>query len=126
MCHWHRRPSKVRTGSSTRAPTTFRHRHQCFVGGTDIYQKLQAQKAAGQPVDFIVSQALDNRLMYVYDLCQDADDPARFAMLEEWESEDALKAHLGHPWLQDAVAKLRPMAAEQPRVHHLRPVTAGA
>jgi quinol monooxygenase YgiN len=61
-----------------------------------------------------------------YDLCQDADDPARFAMLEEWESEDALKAHLGHPWLQDAVAKLRPMAAEQPRVHHLRPVTAAA
>ena len=43
-----------------------------FVGGTDIYQKLQAQKAAGQPVDFIVHQGLDNRLMYVYDLYQDA------------------------------------------------------
>jgi quinol monooxygenase YgiN len=61
-----------------------------------------------------------------YDLCQDANDPSRFAMIEEWESEDALRAHLGHPWLQDAVAKLGPMAAEQPRVHHLRPVPAAA
>jgi len=43
-----------------------------FVGATDIYQKLQAQKAAGQPVDFIVHQGLDQRLMYVYDLYQDA------------------------------------------------------
>jgi len=43
-----------------------------FVGGSDIYQKLQAQKAAGQPVDFIVHQGLDQRLMYVYDLVQDA------------------------------------------------------
>ena len=42
-----------------------------FVGGTDIYQKLQAQKAAGQPVDLIVHRPLDNRLMYVYDLYQD-------------------------------------------------------
>ena len=25
-----------------------------FVGSTDIYQKLQAQKAAGQPVDLIM------------------------------------------------------------------------
>jgi multiple sugar transport system substrate-binding protein len=43
-----------------------------FLGGTDIYQKLQAQKAAGQPVDLIVHSGLDNRLMYVYDLYQDA------------------------------------------------------
>jgi multiple sugar transport system substrate-binding protein len=42
-----------------------------FVGGTDIFQKLQAQKAAGQPVDLII-HTLDQRLMYVYDLTRDA------------------------------------------------------
>lgn len=43
-----------------------------FLGGSDVYQKLQAQKAAGQPVDFIVHQGLGQRLMYIYDLVQDA------------------------------------------------------
>jgi multiple sugar transport system substrate-binding protein len=42
------------------------------LGGTDIFQKLQAQKAAGQTVDLIIHSGLDNRLMYVYDLAQDA------------------------------------------------------
>jgi multiple sugar transport system substrate-binding protein len=43
-----------------------------FLGGSDIYQKFQAQKAAGQPVDFVVHQGLDLRLMHVYDLTRDA------------------------------------------------------
>ena len=43
-----------------------------FLGGSDVYQKFQAQKAAGQPVDFIVHQGLDLRLMNLYDLVRDA------------------------------------------------------
>ncbi|HXI18545.1 MAG TPA: ABC transporter substrate-binding protein [Chloroflexota bacterium] len=43
-----------------------------FLGGSDVYQKFQAQKAAGQPVDFIVHQGLNLRLMNLYDLVRDA------------------------------------------------------
>lgn len=43
-----------------------------FLGGSDVYQKFQAQKAANQPVDFIVHQGLNLRLMHLYDLVRDA------------------------------------------------------
>lgn len=43
-----------------------------FLGGSDVYQKFQAQKAAGQPADFIVHQGLNLRLMNLYDLVRDA------------------------------------------------------
>lgn len=55
-----------------------------------------------------------------YDLWQDAGDPTRFAMLEEWESEEALAAHLAQPSLQAAAGKLAPLVAEPPTVHRLR------
>lgn len=42
-----------------------------FLGGTDIYQKLQAQKAAGQPVDMIF-HGLSARRMKFFDLTRDA------------------------------------------------------
>lgn len=58
-----------------------------------------------------------------YDLCQDAADPTRFAMIESWESEAALEAHLGQPWLHAAVTKLVPMGTEPPSVQRLRPVS---
>ena len=57
-----------------------------------------------------------------YDLCQDVADPTRFAMIEAWESEAALAAHLGRDSLRAAVARLAPMAAEQPKVTRLRSV----
>jgi len=57
-----------------------------------------------------------------YDLCQDVADPTRFAMIEAWESETALEAHLARESLRAAVARLAPMAAEQPKVVRLRPV----
>jgi len=41
-----------------------------FVGSSDIYQKLQAQKAAGQPVDLII-HTLSGLLMDAYDLTTD-------------------------------------------------------
>jgi multiple sugar transport system substrate-binding protein len=43
-----------------------------FVGSTPIYDKLSAQKAAGQPVDLIVHSGLSPRLMGFYDLVADA------------------------------------------------------
>lgn len=61
-----------------------------------------------------------------YELCQDADDPTRFAMLECWESEQALQRHLAQPRLQQAVAALTPLAAEPPHVRRLRPCPSGS
>ncbi|HEX2514264.1 MAG TPA: hypothetical protein VH257_06125, partial [Chloroflexota bacterium] len=42
-----------------------------FVGSTDIYQKLQAQKAAGQPVDLIMRD-LSARILNFFQLTRDA------------------------------------------------------
>ncbi len=59
-----------------------------------------------------------------YDLCQDVTDPTRFAMIEAWESEAALDAHLARESLRAAVARLAPMAAEQPKVARFRSMDA--
>jgi quinol monooxygenase YgiN len=58
-----------------------------------------------------------------YDLCQDQTDPARFALVAEWESEAALNAHLAQESLHATVAKLRSMMAEAPRVQQFRSVS---
>ena len=52
----------------------------------------------------------------------DVTDPTRFAMIEAWESEAVLDAHLARESLRAAVARLAPMAAEQPKVARLRSV----
>ncbi len=57
-----------------------------------------------------------------YQLCQDVADPTRFAMVEEWESEEHLATHLAQESLQAAVAALGPMAAEAPTVQRMRDV----
>lgn len=43
-----------------------------FLGSSSIYDKLQAQKAAGQSVDVIMHSGLSARLMNFYDLVSDA------------------------------------------------------
>ncbi|HET7771273.1 MAG TPA: hypothetical protein VFN74_21060, partial [Chloroflexota bacterium] len=43
-----------------------------YQGGTDIYQRLQAQKAAGTPVDIMLTHSLDARLEFMYELTRDA------------------------------------------------------
>ena len=58
-----------------------------------------------------------------YDLWQDAADPTRFVMVEEWESEAALQQHLTLPTLQRAVAALRPMGAGPIEVFRYQSVT---
>jgi quinol monooxygenase YgiN len=57
-----------------------------------------------------------------YQLCQDLADPTRFAMVETWESEQALAVHLKQPHLAAALGKLGPMAAEPPTVQRMRAV----
>ena len=47
-----------------------------------------------------------------YELWQDRAEPGRFAMIEEWESEEALATHLALESLQQAVAALLPMGSE--------------
>jgi quinol monooxygenase YgiN len=58
-----------------------------------------------------------------YDLCQDLSEPTRFAMIEEWESEAALEAHLAQPWLNKAIEQLGPMLAGRPVVARMRDVS---
>ena len=60
-----------------------------------------------------------------YDLCQDQADPTRFAMVETWESEEALATHLAQESLQQAVGALMPMAAEPPTIQRVRSVSKG-
>ena len=45
-----------------------------FLGSSNIYDKLQAQKAAGQPVDVIIHHGLGARQEWLYDLTRDAKD----------------------------------------------------
>jgi quinol monooxygenase YgiN len=47
-----------------------------------------------------------------YELWQDEAEPWRFAMVEEWESAEALETHLALESLQAAVGALMPMGAE--------------
>ena len=72
-----------------------------FLGGSDVYQKFQAQKAAGQPVDFIVHQGLDLRLMHVYDLVRDA-GPVMSRLLQRYgrtTSGAQVNANIGGKWV---------------------------
>ncbi|HEX2185624.1 MAG TPA: extracellular solute-binding protein, partial [Chloroflexota bacterium] len=55
---------------------------QGFLGGSDIYQKLQAQKAAGQPVDLIY-HGLSAQRLKLFDLTRDA-TPLVNAMIEKY------------------------------------------
>ena len=57
-----------------------------------------------------------------YELCQDTEKPTGFAMLESWESEDALGVHLAQASLQAVVAALAPMASGAPTVQRFRGV----
>ena len=54
-----------------------------------------------------------------YELWQDREEPGRFAMIEEWESEEALATHLAQESLQEAVGALMPMAAEPIQMQRL-------
>jgi len=57
-----------------------------------------------------------------YELWQDREDPTRFAMVEEWTSEEALATHLAQPGLQAAVQKLLPMGSEPVQMTRYRPL----
>ena len=54
-----------------------------------------------------------------YELWQDLAESGRFAMIEEWEGEDALSTHLEQESLQTAVAALAPMVSEPVRMQRL-------
>jgi len=56
-----------------------------------------------------------------YELCQNAADETRFAMIETSDSEETLNAHLSQPSLATAFDELRPFVSAPPDVHRLRP-----
>ncbi len=51
-----------------------------------------------------------------YELCQDAADASRFAMLETWANGDDLERHLAQPSLGRALDELRGMVTAAPQV----------
>jgi quinol monooxygenase YgiN len=55
-----------------------------------------------------------------YELWQDREEPERFAIIEEWESEEAHAAHLGSDWLQPVIAALQPFASAPFDMQRLR------
>ena len=57
-----------------------------------------------------------------YELWQEQDDPARFSMVEEWDSEEYLAKHLAQESLQAAVRRIMPMAAGPLEVTRYRPL----
>lgn len=65
-----------------------------FLGGSDVYQKLQAQKAANQPVDAIV-HFLSARILAFFDLVRDA-TPVVNRVTQKWgvPNSSALAAHV--------------------------------
>lgn len=58
-----------------------------------------------------------------YDLWQDAADPTQFAMVEAWESNEALDTHLSLQTVNAAVARLTPMGEGSPKVQRLHSLT---
>lgn len=55
-----------------------------------------------------------------YDLCQNIDNPAEFTFVEEWISEDALKAHLAGENIKRAIDKLNGLVANAPDIRVYR------
>jgi quinol monooxygenase YgiN len=55
-----------------------------------------------------------------YELWQDLAEPGRFAMIEEWQSEESLATHLAQESLQQVVAALQPFAAAPIEMQRLR------
>ena len=55
-----------------------------------------------------------------YDLCQNIDNSAEFTFVEEWASEDALKAHLAGENIKQAINKINGLVANAPdiRIYH--------
>ncbi len=51
-----------------------------------------------------------------YDLLQNRVDPTDFTFIEEWESEDALNAHLASAHLAAAIAKIPALVAKEPDI----------
>lgn len=49
-----------------------------------------------------------------YDFYADVRDPDRFRVYEEWESDEALNAHLAAPHTQAFLAAIGPVAAAEP------------
>ena len=47
-----------------------------------------------------------------YELCKDVNDPAHFVMLEEWEDQKSLDAHMKSAHFLEIVPKLGPLAAK--------------
>ena len=55
-----------------------------------------------------------------YELWQDREEPERFAIIEEWESEEAHAADLASDWLQPVIAGLQPFSVAPFEMHRLR------
>jgi quinol monooxygenase YgiN len=60
-----------------------------------------------------------------YALHRDLEDPARFVIVERWETPEALTAHATEPHLKQLFADLGPLLAEPPTILRTAPVPVG-
>jgi quinol monooxygenase YgiN len=51
-----------------------------------------------------------------YELCRDASDPLHFIMLEEWENQEALDAHMKSPHFTGLVPKMDGYTSKPPEI----------
>ena len=51
-----------------------------------------------------------------YELCRDVGDPLHFAMIEEWESKEALDAHMKSPHFTGLIPKTEGLIAKPPAI----------
>lgn len=47
-----------------------------------------------------------------YELCRDVNDPLRFVMLEEWEDQQSLDAHMKAPHFTELIPRLGPLCSQ--------------
>ena len=57
-----------------------------------------------------------------YELCRDVSDPLRFVMLEEWENQESLDAHMKAAHFVGLVPKLGPLCSKPAELTRLEKV----
>ena len=51
-----------------------------------------------------------------YELCRDINDPLHFVMLEQWEDQESLEAHMKSPHFTELIPKMDGLTAKPPEL----------
>lgn len=58
----------------------------------------------------MVAETVKEKGCIMYEFCQSKDDPLKFAMIEKWESQEALEAHFGSAHFKEFVSSIEGLA----------------